>query len=129
MIPYQRVNLKGQRLAEVERRKVAIVDDDHAVRESLQFLLEIWGHAVEAFQSAAEFLDAEVQRFACLILDHHMPNMTGLELAEKLRSDGNLLPIMLITGSPSHTTFPALPISVSLGFWINRRTRRNSLSS
>jgi two-component system response regulator DctR len=66
-------------------------------------MLEVWGHAVEAFQSAAEFLDAEGQRFACLILDHHMPNMTGLELAEKLRSDGNLLPIMLITGSPSHT--------------------------
>ena len=62
------------------------------------------------------FLGAEVQRFACLILDHHMPNMTGLELAEKLRADGNLLPIMLITGSPSDTTCLALPILVSFGF-------------
>src|SRR5262245_4342489 len=92
---------RDPRLAEVERRKVAVVDDDYAVRESLQYLLEVLGHAVEAFESAAKFLEAEVQRFACLILDHHMPNMTGLELAEKLRTDGNLLPIMLITGSPS----------------------------
>jgi FixJ family two-component response regulator len=35
-------------VAEVERRKVAVVDDDHAVRESLQYLLAILGHAVEA---------------------------------------------------------------------------------
>ena len=94
---------RDPRLAEIDRRKVAVVDDDHAVRESLRFLLEILGHAVEVFESAAEFLETEVQRFACLILDHHMPNMTGLELAEKLRTDGNLLPIMLITGSPSDT--------------------------
>jgi FixJ family two-component response regulator len=88
-------------LAEVDSAKVAVVDDDHDVRESLRFLLEVLGHAVEVFESAAKFLEAEVQRFACLILDHHMPNMTGLELAEKLRTDGNLLPIMLITGSLS----------------------------
>jgi len=94
---------RDPRLAESKRRKVAVVDDDHAVRESLRFLLEILGHAVEVFESAAEFLETEVQRFACLILDHHMPSMTGLELAEKLRNNGNLLPIMLITGSPSDT--------------------------
>jgi FixJ family two-component response regulator len=94
---------RDPRLAEIERRKVAVVDDDHDVRDSLRFLLEVLGHAVEAFESAADFLEAEVQRFACLILDHHMPNMTGLDLAEKLRADGNLLPIMLITGSPSDT--------------------------
>ena len=90
-------------MAEIERAKVAVVDDGHDVRESLRFLLEVLGHAVEAFESAAKFLEAEVQRFACLILDHHMPDMTGLELVEKLRADGNLLPIMLITGAPSDT--------------------------
>ena len=61
------------------------------------------GHAVEAFESATDSLRAEVERFACLILNHHVPNMTGLELAERLRADGNLLPIMLITGLPSDT--------------------------
>lgn len=38
---------------------------------------------------------------ACLILDHHMQQMTGLELAERLRADGVSIPILLTTGSPS----------------------------
>ena len=70
---------------------------------SLQFLLEVIGHPVETFASAAEFLKAEVHRPACPILDHHMPVMTGLELAERLRADGSGIPILLITGSPSPT--------------------------
>ena len=85
------------------QRRVAVVDDDHAVRESVRFLLEVTGYAVETFASAAEFLTANMQRFVCLILDHLMPHMTGLELAERLRADGSAIPILLITGSPSPT--------------------------
>jgi FixJ family two-component response regulator len=51
-----------------EDRKVAIVDDDSGVRESLRFLLEVMSHAAEAFESAAEFLKQDVERFTCLIL-------------------------------------------------------------
>ena len=91
-------------MAEVEQRRVAVVDDDQAVRDSLQFLLEIIGHPVETFASGAEFLTADRQHLACLILDHHMPEMTGLELAERLRAAGSGIPILLITGSPSSTT-------------------------
>jgi CheY-like chemotaxis protein len=36
-----------------------------------------------------------------LVLDHHMPEMTGLEMAERLRADGACLPTLLVTGSPS----------------------------
>jgi len=82
-------------------RLVGIIDDDNAVRDSLKFLLEVAGHAVEAFASAADFLAAETQHLACLILDHHMPLMTGLQLVERLRSDGREIPVLLITGSPS----------------------------
>ena len=82
---------------------MAVVDDDLAVRDSLRFLLEVIGYPVEIFASAAEFLRANVQHFACLILDHHMPNMTGLELARRLRADGAVIPILLITGSPAPT--------------------------
>jgi two-component system response regulator FixJ len=90
-------------MTEAKRRTVAIVDDDHAVLDSLRFLLEVVGYTVEIFASGAEFLQANVNHFACLILDHHMPNMTGLELAERLRADGAGIPILLITGSPSPT--------------------------
>jgi FixJ family two-component response regulator len=41
----------------------------------------------------------------CLIVDQHMPGMTGLELAEQLRAEGNIVPIILITGWPSRTVY------------------------
>ncbi len=88
-------------MTEAEWRTVAVVDDDHAVRDSLRFLLEVIGYPVQIFPSAADFLQANVRHFACLILDHHMPNMTGLELARKLRANGAAIPILLITGSPA----------------------------
>jgi len=88
-------------MSDLKHRKVAVVDDDHAVLDSLQFLLGVVGHPVQTFASAAEFLKAEMRHFACLILDDHMPHMTGLELAERLRADGVAIPILLVTGSPS----------------------------
>jgi FixJ family two-component response regulator len=75
------------------------------VRHSLRFLLEIIGHKVEVFASAAEFLKAEIEELLCLIVDRHMPGMTGLELAERLRAEGNPVPIMLTTGLPSRAIY------------------------
>ena len=88
-------------MTDIEQRRVAIVDDDAAIRDSLRFLLEVIGHPVETFASAAEFLNADIRSIACLILDQHMPEMTGLELAERLRADGSDIPILLITGFQS----------------------------
>jgi FixJ family two-component response regulator len=88
-------------MAEPETQKVAVVDDDRAVCDSLQFLLEVMGHAVETFVSAEAFLAADHCGIDRLILDHHMPQMTGLQLAEKLRADNVTLPILLVTGSLS----------------------------
>jgi CheY-like chemotaxis protein len=90
-------------MTKVEQPVIGIVNDEAAVRESLRFLLEVAGHAVETFASAAELLEAETQELACVILDHHMQHMTGLDLAERLRADGLGVPIILITGSPSST--------------------------
>lgn len=88
-------------MSKSQRRTVAIVDDDHAVRDSLRFLLEVSGYLVRTFASAAEFVNGHQEHLACLILDQHMPQMTGLQLAEKLRADGSRTAILLITGSPS----------------------------
>jgi CheY-like chemotaxis protein len=90
-------------MAKVKQPVIGIVNDEAAVRESLGFLLEVTGHAVETFASAADLLEAETQELTCVILNHHMPHMTGLELAERLRADGSGIPIILITGSPSPT--------------------------
>ena len=82
-------------------RKVAIVDDDDAVRNSFRFLLEATGHAVETFASAADFLKSEIRHLACLISDNRMEPISGLDLIERLRADGVDIPVLLVTASPS----------------------------
>jgi FixJ family two-component response regulator len=81
--------------------RIAVVDDDQAVCDSFRFLLEVMGYSVETFLSPDAFLAADYQGIARLILDHHMPQMTGLQLAEKLLASDLSLRILLITGSPS----------------------------
>jgi two-component system response regulator FixJ len=80
---------------------VALVDDDPAVLDSLKFLLEVLGCKVATYASALAFLDDRVIQPACMIVDQHMPRMTGLELAQRLRDGGARIPMLLITGSPS----------------------------
>jgi FixJ family two-component response regulator len=80
---------------------VAVVDDDSAVLDSLKFLLELAGYKVGTYDSAMAFLKDRASRPACLILDQHMPQMTGLELAAKMRTQGMATPILLISGALS----------------------------
>jgi FixJ family two-component response regulator len=78
---------------------VFVVDDDDAVRESLVFLMKSVGLRAESFASAQAFLDVyNAQRAGCLVLDIRMPGMSGLELQDKLKQLGSILPIIFITG-------------------------------
>ena len=94
-------------MTETEQRKIAIVDDDYAVLDSIRLLLEVMGHCVEAFASPMDFLNSATRKPSCLILDYRMPEMTGLELAKRLRADGDNIPILLITGSASAAAIAA----------------------
>ena len=80
---------------------VAVVDDDDAVRESIRFLLEMADYTVRAYESPARMLDNGWRMFDCLVVDHHMPGITGLELLARLRHEGARVPVVLITGSVS----------------------------
>ncbi len=71
------------------------------VLDSLRFLLEVAGYRVTAYASAAAFLAGGQPWPECLILDHHMPQMTGLDLVARLREAGITARIMLITASYS----------------------------
>ncbi len=84
-----------------QSREIAVIDDDAAVLESFQFMLELAGFEVATYLSAVAFLERGKFNARCLILDHNMPVMTGLELAARLRADGIELPVLLITSSPS----------------------------
>ena len=80
-------------------RRVYVVDDDEAVRNSLSVLLESKAFAVRSFASALEFLEAAPSLLTgCLIVDIRMPEMDGLELQQRL-IDGSLdFPLIVITG-------------------------------
>lgn len=84
------------------RPTVAVVDDDQAVRESLRFLLETVGFDVDTFESACEYLAvAATLAPVYLLVDQHMPRLTGLDLLSQLRGRGVVGAIALMTGSPS----------------------------
>ncbi|NVO07056.1 MAG: response regulator transcription factor [Rhodoferax sp.] len=78
---------------------VYVVDDDEAVRDSLQWLLEGKGYRVRCFDSAEAFLSRyDAREVACLIADIRMGGMTGLELQNRLIEGRSPLPIVFITG-------------------------------
>ena len=83
-------------------RTVLIVDDDPAVRSSLQFCLEIEGFLVRSYSSGPDLLnDQNVPQCGCLVIDYRLPNMNGLDLLSELRRRNVMLPAILITTDPS----------------------------
>lgn len=84
---------------EQARPLLYIVDDDDVVRDSLRALLEIRGYAVRDFESGDRFFaEAPALSRCCMIVDIHMPGMTGLDLVGALRARGESVPVILITG-------------------------------
>jgi FixJ family two-component response regulator len=82
-----------------KKGNVFVVDDDEAVRDSLQWLLEGKDYRVKCYDSAETFLARFDQReVACLICDIRMDGMSGLELQDKLIERKSPLPIAFITG-------------------------------
>lgn len=78
---------------------IFVVDDDEAMRDSMSWLLEGEGYKVICFESAQSFLDARRDHMrGCIVLDVRMPEMSGLELHERLDSLGSQLPIIFVTG-------------------------------
>jgi two-component system response regulator FixJ len=80
-----------------ERRDVIVVDDDPAVLHSLKFALELEGYAVSIYHDAAEVLaETEFPERGCMIVDHQLPGMTGLDMLAGLRARGTTMPAVLI---------------------------------
>ena len=80
---------------------IAIVDDDHVVREAMKSLVRSLGYNVSTFGSAEEFLNSEqVSKISCLITDLNMPGLSGLDLQDRLIATGHRFPIIFITGYP-----------------------------
>ena len=81
------------------QQTVYVVEDDEAVRDSLELLLKSDGKPVQTFESATDFLKDYSDKMAgCIVLDIRMPGMDGMELQKKLNDKHSILPIIFVTG-------------------------------
>jgi two-component system, LuxR family, response regulator FixJ len=95
------------------RGKVYVIDDDEAMRDSLDFLLGAADFQVSLFESALTFLDAlSTVDFGCVVSDVRMPGVDGIELLKRLKADGSLFPVLIMTG---HGDVPLAVEAMKLG--------------
>jgi two-component system response regulator FixJ len=78
---------------------IYVIDDDEAVRQSLEFLLKTADMNVRGFDSAKSFLEVLPEiRAGCIVTDVRMPDITGIDLLRKLKELGVEMPVIVITG-------------------------------
>jgi two-component system response regulator FixJ len=97
----------------VRRGKVYVIDDDDAMRDSLDFLLGAADFHVTLFESAQNFLNAlPTIDFGCVVSDVRMPGIDGIELLKHLKAGGSLFPVVMMTG---HGDVPLAVEAMKLG--------------
>ena len=92
---------------------VYVIDDDEAMRDSLNFLLDSSGYRVRLFETAQAFLDALPElTFGCVVSDVRMPGIDGIELLKRMKRDPRSFPIVIMTG---HGDVPLAVEAMKLG--------------
>jgi two-component system, LuxR family, response regulator FixJ len=82
-----------------EKANVYVIDDDEAMRDSLNFLLDSSGFEVTVFETAQSFLDAiSTLSFGCVVSDVRMPGIDGIELLKRLKTSHSTFPVLVMTG-------------------------------
>ncbi len=77
---------------------IAVVDDDEAIREAMEELLESFGYKGVPFKSAIEFLKCiDRSNFDCILSDIKMPGMDGIQMLSALNKDASRPPIVFMT--------------------------------
>ena len=95
------------------RGKVYVIDDDEAMRDSLDFLLGSADFQVSLFESALNFLDAlSTIDFGCVVSDVRMPGIDGIELLKRLKTGASRFPVVIMTG---HGDVPLAVEAMKLG--------------
>ena len=96
-----------------DKRRVYVIDDDAAMRDSLNFLLGAANFEVTLFDSAMKFLDALAGLdFGCVVSDVRMPGIDGIKLLQRMKALNSRFPIVIITG---HGYVPLAVEAMKLG--------------
>lgn len=78
---------------------VHVVDDDEAIQSSLELLLDLHGYSVRSYPTGTNFLETvDAGHTGCILLDVHMPGLSGLEVQKELRERRCPLPVIIMTG-------------------------------
>src|SRR3989304_2129564 len=78
---------------------IYVIDDDDAVRQSLEFLLKTAGITVRSFESGKAFLEELPEiRSGCIVTDVRMPEITGIDVLRHVKETNPDLPVIVITG-------------------------------
>lgn len=97
--------------------RIAIIDDDAGLRQSLKELLRSLGHVVDQFASAEQFLDrANTHEASCIITDVKMPGMSGDELQARLIAQGRRIPMIFMTAYPQDSVKSRVLAAGAIGF-------------
>ena len=96
-----------------DKGKVYVIDDDEAMRDSLNFLLYSADFKVTLFETALSFLDTLPSLdFGCVVSDVRMPGLDGIELLKRMKAGNSTFPIVIMTG---HGDVPLAVEAMKLG--------------
>jgi two-component system, LuxR family, response regulator FixJ len=96
-----------------DRGKVYVIDDDEAMRDSLNFLLDAANFNVMLFDAAQKFLDVLPSlEFGCVVSDVRMPGLDGIELLKRMKACHSTFPVVIMTG---HGDVPLAVEAMKLG--------------
>jgi FixJ family two-component response regulator len=99
-------------------RRIAVIDDDLRVLESLVNLLRSFGFNAESYRSAEQFLESgTLPRTSCIVTDVEMRQMSGLALLQFLKNSNCAVPVIIITGKPSARSEAFYLESGAVGFF------------
>ena len=107
----------GNILKSTQQIIVAVVDDDLGMRTAMERCLSVLGYGTEIFDSAAAFLKAAATSEAtCLVVDFHLGDSTGVELAHQLAADGFKYPIIFMSGHDNENIRTQVAVAGGVAF-------------
>lgn len=92
---------------------IHVVDDDSSFRSAIAGLLAAAGYGVALYETSQQLLDRRPTKLSdCILLDVQMPDLSGLQLQDRLSKLGNRLPIVFLTG---HADIPTSVRAIKAG--------------